>query len=335
MEYVDRRGTQCEKWDALPQKFGEDGLLAMWVADMDFACPACVKQALHEYIERPLGYFSPPASYFDAVVRWEAQCHGFAVQPEWVCVTPGVVPALYWAVRAFTRPGDGVMVSTPVYYPFMRAVEACEQRRLVKNELKRTGMHYTFDFEAMEQQIVQQGVTLYILCNPHNPVGRVWTQEELRRLLQICRRHGVLVVSDETEPYNLLKYYFTEVMASLRTDGYLIREDPSLKTFFNFFVGRDYLNSSWTDQLHQAKRIHIIYLAVDPSVQHHGIAAGLVEETIRYADENKLMISLETHNPKNVAFYQQFGFKVFGVLEKHFSLKQYCLIRDARQAKEK
>ena len=197
MEYVDRRGTQCEKWDALPQKFGEDGLLAMWVADMDFACPACVKQALHEYIERPLGYFSPPASYFDAVVRWEAQRHGFAVQPEWVCVTPGVVPALYWAVRAFTRPGDGVMVSTPVYYPFMRAVEACEQRRLVKNELKRTGMHYTFDFEAMEQQIVQQGVTLYILCNPHNPVGRVWTQEELRRLLQICRRHGVLVVSDE------------------------------------------------------------------------------------------------------------------------------------------
>lgn len=147
--------------------------------------------------------------------------------------------------------------------------------------------------------------------------------------------NGVLVVSDETEPYNLLKYYFTEVMASLRTDGYLIREDPSLKTFFNFFVGRDYLNSSWTDQLHQAKRIHIIYLAVDPSVQHHGIAAGLVEETIRYADENKLMISLETHNPKNVAFYQQFGFKVFGVLEKHFSLKQYCLIRDARQAKEK
>lgn len=146
---------------------------------------------------------------------------------------------------------------------------------------------------------------------------------------------GVLVVSDETEPYNLLKYYFSEVMASLRTDGYLIREDPSLKTFFNFFVGRDYLNSSWTDQLHQARRIHIIYLAVDPAAQHHGIAAMLVEEAIRYADENKLMISLETHNPKNVAFYRQFGFKVFGVLEKHFALKQYCLIRDAGQVEEK
>ena len=89
------------------------------------------------------------------------------------------------------------MVSTPVYYPFMRAVEACEQRRLVKNELKRTGMHYTFDFEAMEQQIVQQGVTLYILCNPHNPVGRVWTKEELLRIGTICQEHQVLVFSDE------------------------------------------------------------------------------------------------------------------------------------------
>ena len=143
--------------------------------------------------------------------------------------------------------------------------------------------------------------------------------------------NGVLVVSDETEPYNLLQYYFSEVQASLRTDGYLIKEDHSLKTFFNFILGRDYLNSSWTDQLHQEKRIHIIYLAVDPEMQHHGIAAMLVEEAIRYADQHKLMISLETHNPKNVAFYQQFGFQIFGVLEKHFNLKQYCLIREAQQ----
>lgn len=140
--------------------------------------------------------------------------------------------------------------------------------------------------------------------------------------------NGVLVVSDETEPYNLLKYYFTEVQASLRTDGYLIKEDPSLKTFFNFMVGRDYLNSSWTDQLHQERRMHIIYLAVDPQMQHHGIAARLVEEAVCYAEKNGLMISLETHNPKNVDFYRQFGFKVYGILEKHFTLKQYCLVRE-------
>ncbi len=140
--------------------------------------------------------------------------------------------------------------------------------------------------------------------------------------------NGVLVVSDETESYHLFKYYLAEMQASLRTDGYLIKEDPTLKTFFNFMLGKDYLNSSWTDQLHQKNRMHIIYLAVDPDMQHHGIAAALVEEAIRYADQHGLMISLETHNPKNVAFYQQFGFKIFGVLEKHFDLKQYCLVRE-------
>lgn len=142
--------------------------------------------------------------------------------------------------------------------------------------------------------------------------------------------NGILVVSDETEPYHLLKYYLNDVLASLRTDGYLIKEDHSLKTLFNFILGRDYLNSAWTDQLHQKNRMHIIYLAVDPEMQHHGIAAALVEEAIRYADGHKMMISLETHNPKNVAFYRQFGFKVFGVMEKHFKLKQYCLIREAQ-----
>lgn len=146
--------------------------------------------------------------------------------------------------------------------------------------------------------------------------------------------NGILVVSDETEPYNLLKYYFTEVQAALKTDGYLIKEDSSLKTFINFIVGRDYLNSNWTDQLHQEKRLHIIYLAVNPEMQHHGIAASLVRETIRYADQHKLMISLETHNPENVAFYERFGFKVYGVIEKHFHLKQYCLVREAEFVSE-
>lgn len=142
--------------------------------------------------------------------------------------------------------------------------------------------------------------------------------------------HGMLVVSDETESYHLMKYYFTEVIAALKTDGYLIKEDSSLKTFLNFIMGRDYLNSNWTDQLHEDQRVHIIYLAVDPEMQHHGIAATLVEEAIQYADNNGLMISLETHNPDNVPFYEQFGFQVYGIIEKHFQLKQYCLVRDAQ-----
>lgn len=103
--------------------------------------------------------------------------------------------------------------------------------------------------------------------------------------------NSVLVVSDEAEPYNVFQFYFTEAMAALQTDSYLIKEDPSLKTFRNFMKGEDYLNSSWTDQLHQNQRLHIIYLAVDPSMQHHGIAAELLEEAIGYAQKHKLMIS--------------------------------------------
>ena len=114
------------------------------------------------------------------------------------------------------------------------------------------------------------------------------------------------------------------------TDSYLFKEDPSLKTFRNFMKGEDYLNSSWTDQLHQNQRLHIIYLAVDPTMQHHGIAAELLEEAIGYAQKHELMISLETHNPKNVEFYEKFGFKVYGVMEKNFPLKQYCLIREVQ-----
>ena len=140
--------------------------------------------------------------------------------------------------------------------------------------------------------------------------------------------NSLLVVSDEAEPYNLFKYYFTEIEAVLRTEGYLLKEDASMKTFWNFVLGRDYLNSNWTDQLHQNNRLHVIYLAVRPSMQHHGLAALLMNEVLHYADKHQMMVSLETHNPNNVEFYQHLGFKLYGVLNKHFDLKQYCMIRE-------
>ena len=142
--------------------------------------------------------------------------------------------------------------------------------------------------------------------------------------------NGILVVSDEAEPYNMFRFYFSEAKAALQTDTYLIKEDPSLRTFSNFLKGEDYLNSRWTAQLHQNKRLHIIYLAVDPEMQHHGIAAELMNETIGYASRNRMMISLETHNEKNLDFYRHFGFKVYGIMKKGFPLEQYCLIREVQ-----
>ncbi|MBD5552324.1 MAG: pyridoxal phosphate-dependent aminotransferase [Lachnospiraceae bacterium] len=197
MEYRNRKNTNCVKWDGLKKEFGEEDLLAMWVADMDFACPDCVTEALKQYMNAPLGYFIPPESYFETVVRWEREHHNYEIEPEWICVTPGVVPAIYWAVRVFTKPEDSVMVSPPVYYPFMHAVEHCEQRKLIKCELKRTGQTYEIDFDRFEEDIVKHNVKLYILCNPHNPIGRVWKREELKRLLDLCKKHHVMVISDE------------------------------------------------------------------------------------------------------------------------------------------
>lgn len=140
--------------------------------------------------------------------------------------------------------------------------------------------------------------------------------------------NGILVVSDSRDSINPVQYILTEIRAKLKTDEYLIKEDMSLKTLWHFILGRDYLNSAWTDQFHQHPRLHIIYLAVRPSKQHHGISALLMEEAITYAKEHKMMISLETHNEKNVDMYRHFGFKLFGIVEKHFGLKQYCMVKE-------
>lgn len=139
---------------------------------------------------------------------------------------------------------------------------------------------------------------------------------------------GLLVVSDEAEEYDPIRFYLTEAWASLKTDEYLIREDRSLKTLWNFIRGRDYLNSRWTAQLHQENRLHIIYLAVSPGARHTGVAEILMDEVIRYSESHRMLISLETHNEKNLSFYSHFGFKTFGIVEKDMGLKQYCLVRE-------
>ena len=140
---------------------------------------------------------------------------------------------------------------------------------------------------------------------------------------------GILIVSDESDHRHAFYNYFVSLKESLVTDGWLIHEDPSTKTFWNFMLGKDYLNSAWTAQLHQTRRLHVIYLAVDPEYQHHGLAEMMMQEVIDQAEEHGMMISLETHNPKNVAFYEHLGFKTFGIVENpHFQLKQYCMIKE-------
>lgn len=194
---VDRRGTNCNKWDGQSGMFGEEGLHAMWVADMDFQVPLCVKQALHAYVEQGvIGYYNVPEAYYQAFLNWERAHHGYQAKKEWLRFSPGVVAAFNWIIQFMTKPGDGVIVTTPVYYPFLHAAKN-NNRKLITVDLSNHNGEYTIPFEAFEQKIIETKPTLFILCSPHNPVGRVWKKDELEKLFDICKRHHVFVISDE------------------------------------------------------------------------------------------------------------------------------------------
>lgn len=194
---TDRKGTACTKWDGLEERFGDGDLTAMWVADMEFSSCEAVTDALRKRIDHGVfGYSFAEEGYYDAFFNWQESRHGYRPKKEWLRFSAGIVGAVYWFVNAFTQPGDAVIILTPVYYPFHNAVRD-NGRRLVTTELINTNGVYTIDYEQFERDIVENGVKLFIQCSPHNPVGRVWREDELERVLDICGRHGVLVVSDE------------------------------------------------------------------------------------------------------------------------------------------
>ena len=195
-KYIDRRGTNCEKWDLLKEEFGRSDLLALWVADMDFPAPPEVLDALHKKIDEGiLGYPTVPESLFDAIKNWEEKRHGWKFSREAIAWAPGVVAGLSFAVMALTKPGDGVIIQTPVYPPFYRTVSEAG-RIIVKNPLKREGGRYVMDIEGLEKLVTPTCRTL-ILCSPHNPASRVWTKEELEALAEVAKRRDMIIISDE------------------------------------------------------------------------------------------------------------------------------------------
>lgn len=194
---IDRTHTWSIKHDFKKENGKADDILPLWVADLDFRSPDSVVEALKKAVDHGIfGYSRADESYFDAVAAWYQKRHHLTLQPEWMTCTPGIVFALSIAVRAFTQEGDAVLIQPPVYHPFSRAILR-NKRTLVENPLVLKDGHYEMDLEDLEQKVLDEHVKLMILCNPHNPVGRVWTREELTALADICLRHHVYVISDE------------------------------------------------------------------------------------------------------------------------------------------
>ena len=194
---VPRRGTDCVKWDAHAQQNVSPEAIPLWVADMDFEIPAAVTEALQQRAAHEVyGYPLAGQDYFCSIQNWMLRRHDWQIETDWIVPVPGVVPAINLAIQAFTEPGDGILIQRPVYPPFINAAQG-EGRRLVNNPLVLKDDSYHLDMADFEAKIVDQGVKLFVLCSPHNPVGRVWTREELKQMGDICLEHNVLIVSDE------------------------------------------------------------------------------------------------------------------------------------------
>ena len=195
---IDRRGTHCSKWDTMEKLYGvpADTGLAMWVADMDFAPPASVQRAVEAMASHGIyGYFGDDRQYLDAIRWWMDARHGWAVEADHIFTTHGLVNGAGLCIDSFTRPGDGVVLFTPVYHAFARIIKAAG-RNVVECRLKTEGDRYQMDFDTWDAQMTG-AERMLILCSPHNPGGRVWTKAELRGVAEFCKRHDLLLVSDE------------------------------------------------------------------------------------------------------------------------------------------
>lgn len=216
-QYIDRKHTASMKWGLTKSLFGSDDVLPMWVADMDFEAPPEVIEAIRQRADHGIfGYSYVPSSAEEAFKEWLEKRHGWVIEPEWILYTPGVVPAIGMAIQALTEPGDKVLVQPPVYTPFFNMIRN-NNRVIVHSplEIKDNRFHINMDdFEAK----LKEGVKLFLLCNPHNPGGRVWTEEELRQMAELCLKYDVIIVSDEIHSDLVFKPHKHVPVASLSGD---------------------------------------------------------------------------------------------------------------------
>lgn len=213
-EIIDRKHSNCVKYDGYQDIYGADGLIPLWVADMDFQTPDFVFDAIKERLNHPvLGYFIHSDGFYRSIIQWMERRHQWKVEKDWIYFAPGIVPGLAFLVQAFTAPGDKVLLQTPVYHPFYYVVQN-QNRQIVRNSLRLVEDHFEMDYEDLEAKL-KAGVKMMILCNPHNPLGRCWNKEELRKLGELCLQYHCLLVSDEIHSDLMMPGYKHTPMAHI------------------------------------------------------------------------------------------------------------------------
>lgn len=229
-EIVDRKNTNCAKYDALDTYFGYEDLQPLWVADMDFKTPdvvndAIIKRAAHGVY----GYAKPTSKTYSLVQNWMKKRHNWDIDTSWVTFVNGVVPAYSAAIEAFTEVGDEVIVQTPVYFPLFQSVKA-NNRKLIRNSLKEEDGYYTMDLEDLKSKITPK-TKLLTLCSPHNPVGRVWDKEELEELAKICIDNNIIIISDEIHADLVFKKFIPLASISKEISNITLTLNSAGKTF--------------------------------------------------------------------------------------------------------
>lgn len=220
--FINRRGTNSLKWDYINSIFNKEDLIPLWVADMDFKCAEPITKAIEERVKHGIfGYTGKPESYYNSIISWMKKRHGWEIKKPWISHSPGIVSAINMCVLAYSNPGDRILVQCPVYYPFFSAIEN-HGRVLVNSSLKLVNEKYYMDFKDLEDKF-KTGIKLMILCNPHNPVGRVWSLEELKLLGDLCVKYDVTIISDEIHSDLIYPFYKHISIAS-------ISEELALKT---------------------------------------------------------------------------------------------------------
>ena len=307
-EIIERKGTDCLKYDFAKRRGLPEDVLPLWIADMDFRTSSYVEDALIDRTKHGIfGYSEVQEDYFRAVAGWMNRHHNWNVEPGWLIKTPGVVFALAMAVKAYTEVGDCVLIQQPVYYPFSEVIEDNE-RVIVSNDLYLgTDNRYHIDFEDFEKKIVEHHIKLFLLCNPHNPSGRVFTKEELTKLGDICLKHGVIVVSDEIHNDFVFKGEHT-VFASVKKeyeDISIICTSPS-KTFnlasmliSNIFIPNKKLKSKFRHEVDAAGISQLGVLGLEAAKAAYEKGDEWYEKMMAYVRENIEYVKkyVEEHMP--------------------------------------